>query len=121
MKTLMTTALCTLIFVPVTLGAQPSGPDPRARMCNQQGREIALRLSEEISDKLDARDRQQVAAIAEEVCLSFGPPAGAEPRRGRDNSESAEPADAEDGNTLPGGLRIIDPEDRVQRPGLKRR
>lgn len=112
------------------------------RACNQQGREIALRVSEEVSDGLDASGRSRIAAIAEEVCLEFngagnaaGLPVVARPAQ----PAAAAPAQAAAGAQAPGAaaeaageteaeedgglfnLRIIDPEDRVQRPGLKRR
>ena len=106
-------------------------------MCNLQGREIALRISEEVSDALAAGDRDRIARIAEEVCMSFtaeAAPASSAltviERPSQDNDASStqaasvsasveeEIADEDDG--VLGGLRIIPAEDRVRRPGLKR-
>lgn len=124
------------------LSAQAASPDDRA--CNQQGREIALRISEEVDSDLSAAERNRIAAIAEAVCVEYSAQAAAMPapapampvvsRPERPQAEAAAvaapPQAPAAGNTAEaddeeeGGLfdiRIIDPEDRVQRPGLKRR
>ena len=109
-----------------------ASPDPRA--CNLQGREIALRISEEVSPDLTAADRARIAAIAEEVCGEYRPaaPASDMPMVSRPAAPqtapqavtapaATEPAatdEEEDGGLF--GLKIIDPADRVRRPGLKR-
>ena len=86
-------------------------------MCNQMGREIALRAAEQIDPGIDAATRTRLAAIAREVCVEFntGVPAGAQ------FGESA-PAEAEEQPGKSGFLnpQVIDPADRVRRPGLKR-
>jgi len=118
-----------LLFIPVVIAcfsspmlvaADGPGGEPRARSCNLQAREIALRVSEEVNSQLRSAERSQIAVIAEEVCLEYAPPQGG-PRRGPKAAEAKTPPESDDENALPGGLRIIDPEDRVQRPGLKRR
>lgn len=110
-----------------------------ARLCNIQAREIALRISEELDSEFSARERSQISTIAEEVCLDLanefsGPdsngltentPSGTSPNDNNpaDSVQSRPQVDeneAEDGGLL-GDLRIIDSEDRVRRPGLKRR
>ena len=109
-----------------------ASPDPRA--CNLQGREIALRISEEVSPDLTSADRARIAAIAEEVCGEYRPaaPAADMPMVSRPAvpqtapqavtaPAAPEPAatdEEEDGGLF--DLKIIDPADRVRRPGLKR-
>lgn len=104
------------------------------RLCNMQGREIALRISEEMNSNLDAGDRSRIAGIAAEVCREFVAEGNApgnmaamrRPEAGRPAAAAAEEADPEEAGEdeerrgLFGNLRIIDPEDRVKRPGLKR-
>ena len=114
--------LAVILTLPVIVFGQPSA---NSRTCNLQAREIALRISEEVSNELTAAERNQIVVIAEEVCMDIAPP----PRVARPNvqAESASPtaspeaSDEEDEDGLFGDLRIIDPEDRVRRPGLKRR
>jgi len=113
-----------------------------SRACNQQGREIALRISEEVRGSLDTAERNKIAAIAEEVCLDFATPAvqSNRPVIGRPapaqqanvaaavaaapetkvESESDEANDADEEGLL-GNIRIIPAEERVRRPGLKRK
>lgn len=114
--------LAAILILPVSVFGQPSAG---GRACNLQAREIALRISEEVSNELTAEERGQIVAIAEEVCMDIASP----PRVARPNA----PAEAETPTATPeapvegdeeglfGDLRIIDPEDRVRRPGLKRR
>ena len=109
-----------------------------SRLCNIQGREIALRISEEDGSELTASERSRIARIAEEVCIEFTVEAGATQNSNLavvESSSSArvdsntgaasgaeplqEPEAVEEEGQF-GDLRIIKPEDRVQRPGLKR-
>jgi hypothetical protein len=113
-----------------------------ARFCNFQGREIALRISEEVSNDLSTNERSQIAEIAEEVCENYyaeialiqtsesaqsaGSIAAQAQPDSTDNSQNIGQqgpliAPFEDEEGLLGDLRIIDSEDRVRRPGLKRR
>lgn len=130
---------CFVLFTFFSMSAiAAEGIDNRA--CNMQGREIALRVSEEVSTAMSSDERSQIAAIAEEVCLDFvtavaapirndlpvisrpdaaqaatpAAPVAAAP------AESADTAEEEDDEGLFGNIRIIDSKDRVQRPGLKR-
>ncbi len=102
---------------------------PDTRACNLQGREIALRISEEISSGMSADDRARIAAIAEEVCGDYStaavpvPPAGMPVVSSPAVTAPAAPEKAETEEDEEGGLfdiKIIDPDDRVKRPGLKR-
>jgi hypothetical protein len=79
-----------------------------ARACNQLGREIALRAAEELPLSMNAELRNRLAGIAEETCASYLVPdyQDAEPEQTRRESFD---------------LQLIEPEDRVRRPGLKRR
>jgi hypothetical protein len=115
-----------LIVLPVSLSAQLS---PEIRACNLQAREIALRISEEVSSTMTSWERSQIVAIAEEVCI--GSRAMSSSTNFNQASTSADnmaatPEDDKDqvdeeGRGLLGDLKIIDPEDRVKRPGLKRK
>lgn len=129
-----------LVWTPVLLSA---AEDPGNRACNLQGREIALRISEEVSPDTSASERNRIAAIAEEVCRDFavstaGPapenmPVISRPATAQQSAQAvtapaaaapeaaAQATDAEEESGLFGDIRIIDPEDRVRRPGLKRR
>ena len=70
MRTPARILMTSLLLTPAFLNAA-EGTDSRA--CNLQGREIALRITEEVSGELTADDRTRIAAIAEEVCLGFAP------------------------------------------------
>jgi hypothetical protein len=149
MKKLLTPILETLllgglVWMPVHLSA---AEDAGNRACNLQGREIALRVTEEVSPDTSASERNRIAAIAEQVCLDFAvttagpapanmpvisrPAAAQQPAQAvaapvAGTPETAGPATAaeeaaEEDSGLLGDIRIIDPEDRVRRPGLKRR
>jgi hypothetical protein len=102
---------------------------PDARACNLQGREIAFRISKEISSDLSADDRARIAAIAEEVCGDYSTAAMPLPTAGMPvvsrpavtapaALDKAETGEDEEGGLL--DIKIIDPDDRVKRPGLKR-
>lgn len=114
--------LTVLLQVPVTLGADLPG----AVTCNQMGREIALRAAEELSVPLDAALRTELAAIAESTCVSYLPTAedyaAADTAAAEDNTSAtaATTVDENSGRQL-FDLELIEPEDRVRRPGLKRR
>jgi len=115
-----------LIVLPVSLSAQLP---PEIRACNLQAREIALRISEEVSSTMTSWERSRIVAIAEEVCI--GNKAMSSTTNFDQTSTSADnmaatPGDDKDqvdeeGRELLGDLKIIDPEDRVKRPGLKRK
>ena len=113
-----------------------------SRFCNFQGREIALRISEEVSKDLSANERRQIAEIAEEVCQNYyaetaliqtsesAQSVGSIAAKVQPNSTENLPnigqqgpqiAPVQDEEGLLGDLRIIDSEERVRRPGLKRR
>jgi len=115
-----------LIVLPASLSAQLS-LDMRA--CNLQAREIALRISEEVSSAMTSWERNQIVAIAQEVCI--GNRAIPSTTNFYQDSSSADnmaapPEDDKDqvdeeGRGLWGDRKIIDPEDRVKRPGLNRK
>jgi hypothetical protein len=136
MKKFPITLLCCLTWMSTNALAAD------ARLCNLQGREIALRISEEVSEELSASGRNRIATIAEEVCLDYSEDNAAPATQGlplvsrpasaqgvvpataasvpapESASETTGEGEDEDGLF---NLRIIDPEDRVRRPGLKRR
>ncbi|MDG2175733.1 MAG: hypothetical protein P8M72_06345 [Gammaproteobacteria bacterium] len=112
------------------------------RFCNFQGREIALRISEEVSNDLTAAERSRIAEIAEEVCQDFYAESGLRQNSGITLSDASMAAQAQtstventqnvrqrspenesaaDKSGLLGDLKVIEPEDRVRRAGLKRR
>jgi len=115
-----------LIVLPVSLSAQLS---PEIRVCNLQAREIALRISEEVSSTMTSWERSQIVAIAEEVCIGNRAMSSSanfdQASTSADNMAEAPGDDKdqvdEEGRGLLGDLKIIDPEDRVKRPGLKRK
>jgi len=103
------------------LAAAASSPN-----CNQLGREIALRAAEQLEVPMDAQARTELAALAEAACLEDTAAAPAEVVAGESGSVVAAPAEPE-ASVETGSERrlfdieVIDPADRVQRPGLKRR
>jgi len=120
-----------ILILPVSVFGQPPAD---SRACNLQAREIALRISEEVSSDMSAAERGQIVAIVEDVCMKSAPlprvarpnplnarPAPAEPETQEMENVVQEEIEEEDDGGLLGGLRIIDPEDRVKRPGLKRK
>jgi D-mannonate dehydratase len=115
-----------LIVLPVSLSAQLS---PEIRACNLQAREIALRISEEVSSTMTSWERSQIVAIAEEVCIgnrAMSSTTNFDQASTSADNMAATPGDDKDqvdeeGRELLGDLKIIDPEDRVKRPGLKRK
>jgi hypothetical protein len=115
-----------LIVLPVSLSAQLS---PEIRACNLQAREIALRISEEVSSTMTSRERSQIVSIAEEVCIgnramssstNFDQASTSADNMAATSGDDKDQVD-EEGRGLLGDLKIIDPEDRVKRPGLKRK
>jgi hypothetical protein len=112
-KTLACLALLTVFQTTAALAA--SAPDQRD--CNLLGREIALRAAEELTVSLNAEARARLAAIAESTCLANPVPAFA------DTAAAAAPDVSEDDPATRElfDLEIIEPQDRVRRPGLKRR
>ncbi len=115
-----------LIVLPVSLSAQLS---PEIRACNLQAREIALRISEEVSSTMTSWERSQIVAIAEEVCIgnramssttNFDQASTSADNMAATSGDDKDQVD-EEGRGLLGDLKIIDPEDRVKRPGLKRK
>ncbi len=115
-----------LIVLPVSLSAQLS-TDMRA--CNLQAREIALRISEEVSSAMTSLERNQIVEIAEEVCIgnralpsttNFNQASTSADNMAATHGDDKDQVD-EEGRGLLGGLKIIGPEDRVKHPGLKRK
>ena len=123
-----------LIFLSsIAINSIASGAEnPEFRLCNLQGREIALRISEEVNSALSAEARNQIAGIAEQVCQDYAgqsgsytviqrpgsnEPAGLSVSASEDDSAASESTE----NGLFGEMKIIEAEDRVRRPGLKRR
>lgn len=109
-----------LLFLSTTAVAQ--GND-NARLCNLQARELSLRVSEDMSSAFDAEQRQALAILSEEVCLDYFN-SGLRPgnlTESKAGDIDAEEATDEEGAGLFGDIRMIDPQDRVRRPGLKRR
>jgi hypothetical protein len=108
-----------IILATCTTTAHAAG-DSADIMCDQLGREIALRAAEQLGAAIDTSTRSTLADIAGQACLDYQsmPPAGA---------ETARPAPAADDRVDEPGeaglfdVEIIDPQDRVKRPGLKRR
>jgi len=141
MKPMIPLLLPILIIVSMSTSAADM---PGNRLCTMQGREIALRVGEELDTALNADERNQIARIAARVCVDFAEE-GNMPVVARPNSDLAARASSEasamarseevvsdvendenDENEeerkgLFGNLKIIDPEDRVKRPGLKRK
>lgn len=125
-----------LIFSTLIFPALANAAD-NMRACNQLGREIALRAAEEITSAISAEQRTQLAVIAESVCLDFqvadadagtvnqgvavasNASVGAQADAGEEVEVGDESEEKEEGSFL--DLKLIDPADRVQRPGLKRR
>jgi hypothetical protein len=116
------TVLSICLCQPALAAAAASGPNN----CNQLGREIALRAAEQLEVPLDAQARTELAALAEAACLEGEAVAPAEARVEESTGVVAEPAEPET-DTEAGrasrlfDIEVIDPADRVQRPGLKRR
>lgn len=111
-----------LIFLSsIAINSISSGAEnPEIRLCNLQGREIALRISEEVNSALSAEARNQIAGIAEQVCQDYAGQSASYTVIQRPGSN--EPAASESTeNGLFGEMKIIEAEDRVRRPGLKRR
>jgi hypothetical protein len=100
----------------LTASFAAEGTDPAGLHCNQLGREIALQAAEQLSVPLDADSRTKLAGIAEQACLDYARPA-------QPAVTEAAPAAAvvPDKNNEFFDLELIDPADRVRRPGLKRR
>lgn len=113
-----------VFLITVLLGSGAYGAEqPGAITCNQMGREIALRAAEELTVPLDASVRMELAAIAESTCVSYLPGTPDEAAAGLTapvDTASAKSADGDSERTL-FDLEFIEPEDRVRRPGLKRR
>ena len=122
-----------LLFSIFLLTGMPglAADNSETRFCNFQGREIALRISEEVSNDLTAAKRSRIAVIAEEVCQDFYAESGLRqnseitlsdaPTAAQAQTNIAENETAAEEGGLLGDLKIIESEDRVQRPGLKRR
>lgn len=94
--------------------------------CNQLGREIALRAAEQLEVPMDAQARAELAALAEAACLEDAAAAPAEmtvEEAGTGAAEAGESEASAEAGTARSlfDIEVIDPADRVQRPGLKRR
>ncbi len=114
--------LTVMLQVPVAWGAELPG----AVTCNQMGREVALRAAEELSVPLDAAIRTELAAIAESTCVSYLPTAEDYAAAEAAGAVAGPPVNAVAADDEASGrqlfdLELIEPEDRVRRPGLKRR
>lgn len=113
----------TLALLVVSAGACPAiaADADSMQRCNLQARELALQVNEKLLPDLDAEMRSSLAMLAEEVCLDYLQASAAPvPDEGSAIDNTAAPDDQ--GSDGPfGDLRMIEPEDRVQRPGLKRR
>lgn len=107
-------AMATLLVCPCVQAAQPQERD-----CNQLGREIALRAAEQMPQSFDSAARSRLAAIAEGACVEFSTDVAATPVGAPAASPAPEAAD--DGQASLFDVELIAPEDRVRRPGLKRR
>ena len=122
MKLMRTLPLVTLAFssvLPIAAHAQS------ALSCNQLGRELALRATEQGIGSLSATDRTTLAALTETVCQEFQqavPAASSTPVLPSAPADAATPAAPEEEQRERGlfDLDVIDPADRVRRPGLKR-
>lgn len=115
--------LSCLLLLPLSLATQAQTVDS-ARLCHLQARELALRVSEEMSGDFNAVQRQALTALSEETCLAyFAAPPGSADRRNSQTEDSGEAGQQvqEEKSGLFGDIRMIPPEDRVRRPGLKRR
>ena len=104
------------------LGAEDAATDGgQGRRCNLQAREIALRISEEVSGRISAPERQQIAAIAEEVCLDYAGNTGMGRRQVMVDQADVEVEDAGDEDEgLLGGFKIIGRDERPKHGGMKR-
>jgi hypothetical protein len=87
-------------------------------MCDQLGREIALRAAEQLGAAINTANRAELAEIARQACLDYRtmPVVDVQPIQ----QAPAGPAAEDSGEGL-FDLEVIDPEDRVRRAGLKRR
>jgi len=121
-------ALSGLLVLPMCL-FQPAAAAAAATSspnCNQLGREIALRASEQLEVPLDAQTRTELAALAEAACMEDTEALPVEMLEEESGSVDAQPGE-HGANTEADPARrlfdieLIDPADRVQRPGLKRR
>jgi hypothetical protein len=117
-----------IVINSAAIGAESS----ETRLCNLQGREIALRISEEVNSSFSAKARDQIAGIAEQVCQDYARQSSAytviqrpdlnEAGERSVNASVDQSVDSESTERgLFGEMKIIEPEDRVRRPGLKRR
>lgn len=108
-------------LLPVNAAAAETDP-----VCNQLGREVALRAAEQMQAGLDTAARTELAAIAEAVCIEFTVPAATAAAAAGGNASAAAEAERTASNEADSerreafGLEIIPPEERVRRPGLKR-
>lgn len=104
-----------LVTVAALLASCVHAAEPQDRDCNQLGREIALRAAEQMPQSFDSAARTQLAAIAESACIEFGANITGAPSA----SVAGDTAADENGELF--DLDLIEPQDRVRRPGLKRR
>jgi len=125
-------ALCLMLL---SIQALHAAESMDARLCNLQAREIALRAGEEASLSLSKAQRERLSTIAEEVCIDYasrqiisdtGPtqaaPAVAALQADAADADAAQDAEQEEESRgIFGGIKFIDPKDRVRRAGLKRR
>ena len=104
-----------LVMVTALLAPCVHAAEPQDRDCDQLGREIALRAAEQMPQSFDSAARTQLAAIAESACIEFGANTAGLPAA----SETGDAAPDANGELF--DLELIEPQDRVRRPGLKRR
>jgi hypothetical protein len=99
-----------------------------AIQCDLLGREIALRAAEQMETAITTANRATLAEIARQACLDYqvqpvmadAAPGTISPAAQETTPTAAPEAEESDAAGL-FDLEIIEPEDRVRRPGLKRR
>lgn len=114
-----------LLFTALSCVLPVAAQAQSAISCNQLGRELALRATEQGIGSLSAADRTELAQLAETVCVEFQqstPAVSSTPVAPSSAAPAAAPAAEQEEERKRGlfDLEIIDPADRVRRPGLKR-
>jgi hypothetical protein len=107
------------IFSTCTTTVQ-AADDSAVIMCDQLGREIALRAAEQLGAAINTTNRSILADIARQACLDYQVMPAAVAGTARPAPATEAPGD-EPGEAGLFDVEIIDPQDRVKRPGLKRR
>ena len=118
-----------LLAIAVTGNITLAADSSHETMCDQLGREIALRAAEQMGS-FDADSRTTLAAIARQACMDHHGTSAMSMQQARPAAPAMAPAAvvvdetvADETGEAEGlfDVEIIDPQERVRRPGLKRR